>query len=134
MNQPDKEILLQWIEKANHDLIAAGLIIDSNPMILDIACFHCQQAIEKFLKVFLLFKEQELIKTHNLNILIKNCADFDADFITIDLKDLNQYAVRSRYPDQYISPELPVAKEYLSDCIRRKTNDKRQNQDLIRYG
>ena len=30
MNQPDKEILLQWIEKANHDLIAAGLIIDSN--------------------------------------------------------------------------------------------------------
>ena len=53
-----------------------------------------------------------MIKTHNLNILIKNCADFDADFITIDLKDLNQYAVRSRYPDQYISPELSVAKEY----------------------
>ena len=55
-------------------------------MILDIACFHCQQAIEKYLKVFLLFKEQELIKTHNLNILIKNCADFDADFITIDIR------------------------------------------------
>lgn len=112
MNKADKEILIQWIEKANHDLIAAALIIDSNPNILDIACFHCQQAIEKFLKAFLLFNEKELLRTHNLNILLKSCAGIDNDFIEIDIQDLNQYAVRSRYPDQFFSPEISAAKEY----------------------
>jgi HEPN domain-containing protein len=120
MNQAEKEILAQWIEKANHDLIAAALIIDSNPIILDIACFHCQQAIEKFLKAFLLFNEEELIKTHNLNILLKNCVGIDNDFIEIDIKDLNQFAVRSRYPDEFISPELSVSQEYYQTAVRVK--------------
>lgn len=51
MNDIDKELL----KKAEHDLIAASMIIDLNPIILDIACFHCQQAVEKLLKTFLLF-------------------------------------------------------------------------------
>jgi HEPN domain-containing protein len=42
------------------------MIIELNPIILDIACFHCQQAVEKYLKSFLLYRGQELIKTHNL--------------------------------------------------------------------
>lgn len=120
MNQDEKDILAQWIEKVNHDLIAAALIIDSNPIILDIACFHCQQAIEKFLKAFLLFHETELIKTHNLNILLKNSAGIDDDFMKVDIMDLNQFAVRSRYPDQYISPELSVAKEYYQIAVQVK--------------
>ncbi len=45
MTREEKEILLQWIEKATHDLIAADILIQANPIILDIACFHCQQAV-----------------------------------------------------------------------------------------
>ena len=48
MTPDDKEILLQWIEKADHDLMAADILLQANPLILDIACFHCQQAVEKY--------------------------------------------------------------------------------------
>jgi hypothetical protein len=50
MTEAEKNHLFQWIEKAEHDLIAAKLIVDHQPLILDIACFHCQQAVEKYLK------------------------------------------------------------------------------------
>jgi HEPN domain-containing protein len=47
MTDPEQKHLNQWIEKAEHDLMAAQLIIEHNPLILDIACFHCQQAWKK---------------------------------------------------------------------------------------
>lgn len=112
MNQADKEILHQWLEKAEHDLIAASLIIESNPVILDIACFHCQQAVEKFLKAFLFFNDQEISKTHNLDLLLKNCSAIDNDFLLIEVKDLENFAVRTRYPYEYVAPSLPETKEY----------------------
>lgn len=111
MNHIDKEILEQWIEKADHDLVAAHMIIETRPVILDIACFHCQQAVEKFLKAFLLSNGWELIKTHNLDILLKESSAIDADFSKIDVKHLDDYAVRSRYPE-YFAPELSETKEY----------------------
>src|SRR5690625_661153 len=111
MNQPDKNIIELWIEKANHDLTNVSMILEINPMILDIACFHCQQAVEKFLKAFLLFNDQELIKTHNLDILLKKCGHIEADFLNIDVKNLDDYAVNIRYPE-YIAPGLSEAKEY----------------------
>ena len=65
MTEAEAKHLNQWIEKAEHDLIAAKLIIEHQPTILDIACFHCQQAVEKFLKTFLVYKKEEFPKTHN---------------------------------------------------------------------
>jgi HEPN domain-containing protein len=41
-----------WIYKAEHDLISAQRLLEIEPMILDNACFHCQQAMEKLLKAF----------------------------------------------------------------------------------
>ena len=37
----EKNTLDEWTEKAEHDLIAAKLVIEHQPLILDIACFHC---------------------------------------------------------------------------------------------
>jgi HEPN domain-containing protein len=34
-----------WINKAEHDLMNAQRLLEIDPMILDNACFHCQQAI-----------------------------------------------------------------------------------------
>ncbi|TAM94503.1 MAG: HEPN domain-containing protein [Chitinophagaceae bacterium] len=120
MNDIDKELLKEWLEKAEHDLIAASMIIDINPIILDIACFHCQQAVEKLLKTFLLFNGQELIKTHDLNTLLKKCAGIDVDFLSINIKDLNLYAVMARYPE-FIAPELEEAKEYYQIALDVKS-------------
>lgn len=119
MNRTDKTILEQWIEKADHDLITTQMIIDSNPIILDIACFHCQQAVEKLLKAFLLYKGQELMKTHNLDILLKKCSNIDIDFLKFNFKNLDDFAVRARYPE-YLDPELSEAQEYYQIALNVK--------------
>lgn len=66
MTGEEKDILLQWLDKAAHDLIAADILIKANPLILDIAWFHCQQAVEKYLKAFLVYHNRDFIFTHNL--------------------------------------------------------------------
>ena len=48
-----KTYIESWLNKAEHDLLSAQRLLEIEPMILDNACFHCQQAIEKCLKAFL---------------------------------------------------------------------------------
>lgn len=107
------DFIKQWLEKADHDLISAKVLIEHDPLILDNACFHCQQAVEKYLKAYLIYKEQETAKTHNIKYLIEQCNRFDTDFKKIDVKDIEIFAVKARYPDDSISPTLEEAKEYL---------------------
>ena len=44
-----QEELRQWLEKAEHDLIAAEYLAMHYPTPDSIICFHCQQAAEKYL-------------------------------------------------------------------------------------
>ena len=106
MTPDEKEILLQWIEKADHDLMAADILLQANPLILDIACFHCQQAVEKYLKAYLVYRERDFIFTHNLEYLVQQCSLIDNDYIELDMKNLSLYAVRARYPHDNIAPDL----------------------------
>jgi HEPN domain-containing protein len=89
------------------------MAIEMNPLILDAACFHCQQCVEKYLKAYLFYKGEEILKIHDLTRLRKGCAKFDSDFADINFKDLNAYAVEARYPDNFLAPDLSEAKEYL---------------------
>lgn len=109
-----REYIKQWFEKGDHDIIAAQLLIESRPFILDIACFHCQQAVEKYLKAFLIYKGVDFEKTHNLLLLQKKSSFFDSDFSNFDFKKLNEFAVDARYPEYPESPDINEAKEYLA--------------------
>ena len=40
--------------------------------------------------------------------------ELDNDFDAFDLKNLEQFAVEARYPDNFFMPEADEAKEYLS--------------------
>jgi HEPN domain-containing protein len=113
MTEAEKKHLDQWTEKAEHDLIAAKLVIEHQPLILDIACFHCQQAVEKYLKTFLVFKKEEFPRTHNLDLLLQSCTSHSKDFATIDLKNLEDFAVRGRYPHDFLQPEPEETREFL---------------------
>ncbi|MFI5139251.1 MAG: HEPN domain-containing protein [Sphingobacteriales bacterium] len=42
-----KAYVESWLNKAEHDLITAQRLLEIEPIILDNACFHCQQAAEK---------------------------------------------------------------------------------------
>lgn len=113
MTGEEKNILMQWMQKAANDLLAAKILIDANPLILDIACFHCQQATEKYLKAFLILHNREIGYTHNLDFLVNECAEIDPDFKDLDTKNMNLYAVRARYPHDHLAPDVMEAATYL---------------------
>lgn len=87
-----KNYIGNWLIKAEHDLQNAATVIEHNPMILDTACFHCQQAVEKYLKAFLIYKGVIVERTHNLFFLIDECGKQDADFLNIDIKNLKLWS------------------------------------------
>jgi HEPN domain-containing protein len=120
MTEAGQKLLSQWIEKAEHDLIAAKLIIDHQPLILDVACFHCQQAVEKYLKTFLIFKETEFPRTHNLDLLVKNCTTHESAFAAIDFKNLEDFAVQGRYPHDFLQPNADETREFykIAEAVR----------------
>ena len=43
-------------------------------------CFSAQQAVEKSLKAYLLFKGKSLRKTHDVIALLKDCIEVDDSF------------------------------------------------------
>src|SRR5574340_828206 len=106
-------IVLQWINIAERDLIVAEQGLKNDPVITEIVCFHCQQAAEKYLKAFLVKHQIEFLKTHSIMTLINLCSKVDSSF-----KDklshadvLTDYAVEIRYPDEWYEPTMEEAKE-----------------------
>jgi len=59
-----KAYIESWLGKEEHDLLSARRFLEIEPVILDNACFHCQQAIGKFLKAFLVFQGRDIGRTH----------------------------------------------------------------------
>jgi HEPN domain-containing protein len=99
-----RNIVKEWIEKADHDLGSAKLIYLHLPEYFDTIGFHCQQATEKYLKSMLKHFEIEYQRTHNLVYLL------DLLSLKIDIQDeiydkailLNGFSVQIRYPDTTI--------------------------------
>ena len=92
-----------WFQFAEMDFqTAIHLYENMYPPPREIICFHCQQAVEKFLKGLLIFFGQEIIKTHDLTLLVNLLEDF------IDLSEeekmicarLTLFAVETRYPHE----------------------------------
>jgi HEPN domain-containing protein len=102
------EIVKQWIEKADHDFGTAQLVFLYIPEYRDMMAFHCQQAVEKYLKGYLLFLDIQFKRLHSLNYLLSLVSQKDG--ISIELFDeasqLEDFSVEIRYPDTMI--ELSV--------------------------
>ena len=80
-------------------------------MVTEAICFHSHQAVEKFLKAYLVTKNIEFGKTHNLEYLLELCAKSDADFQKVEVGNLTYYAVEVRYPDEFYTPTRSEAVE-----------------------
>ncbi len=97
----------RWFQKADHDLANARIVLDAKETPgrpLDTVCFHCQQAVEKYLKGFLTFKEIEFRKEHDLEYLLDICIREDASFGQIEnvAEAMNGYSVAARYPMDFM--------------------------------
>ena len=64
------EYIKTWIIKGDHDLGTAKVTYIHIPEYLDTVTFHCQQAIEKYLKAYLIFLSVEFKYTHDLETVL----------------------------------------------------------------
>jgi len=96
-----------WLAKADQDLGAARLLVAGYP---DVALFHCQQAVEKALKAFLVAHDVPFRRSHDLREIGMQCVRIEPGLerLVRNAAPLAVFAWRTRYPDEDIEP---VARE-----------------------
>ena len=89
-----------------------GLLEHDRP-ILETACFHCQQAVEKTLKAFLVWKRVRFEKVHSLTYLLDRCEAEGLEFTSVRarIETLAPFAVEIRYPGEILEIPLEEAQE-----------------------
>lgn len=101
---------------ADKDLKSAKILFEHDAD-HGIVCFHCQQAVEKYLKGYLIFKSGELVEGHSLLKLCKKASQFDEGFKAYvkDCAFVNSFYIETRYPAE---DPLVVSKEEVEECFR----------------
>lgn len=109
-----------WVRKGDSDLAVARLLLASNGP-FDAACFHCQQAAEKYLKSLLVLANAPLRLTHDLVELREACRSLPdpPDLSGIDLAALNPFAVEGRYDLEFWpAPDAAGAALAIAERVR----------------
>jgi len=119
----DSQRYLDWYDKAKKDMRGAEILFESEAD-NSLVAFHCQQAIEKMLKGYILKNTKQLLEGHSLIFLIRRASRFDEDIrkYTKDCAFVNQFYIETRYPadipdevDEFEVREcLETAKEVLT--------------------
>jgi HEPN domain-containing protein len=99
----NSEDVKEWIEIADEDLYSAKLLNEAVRKPVEVICYLCAQAVEKYLKGFLIYHDIIPQKTHDLPLLNQRCIELDVRFNSIQtLCDaLVKYANDIRYPHKY---------------------------------
>jgi len=120
MKEP-RDLTRSWIQKAESDLAAASLAIHAGQA-LDAACFHAQQAAEKYLKAYLIRKDVDFPFVHNIEKLVELCSGCDPAFqeLLSLAAELTPYAVELRYDDDFWpSPQTAAAAHEMAVKVKK---------------
>jgi len=101
----------EWIEIADNDFDSAVLLNEAVRKHHEIICYHCSQAVEKYLKGYLVSMDIVPKKTHDLRYLNSLCIELDVNFESIitECAFLNKFANDIRYPHKYEIYESDVS-------------------------
>lgn len=121
MTSSNKIQFKEWARYADEDLEIAELAIREGGPPNQI-CFHTQQAAEKYLKGFLVFKGKEFEKSHLLRYLLDLCVILDSSFRDLeeDVIFLTQFYIETRYPGDIPTFNVQQAKEAFWAATRIK--------------
>lgn len=121
------EQIRHWIEKADHDLGTAIITHRHIPKYRDTIAFHCQQAVEKYLKSYLLKLGFQIKRTHDLVFLLEQIdkvEKIDQNWFE-KVFELQDFAIEIRYLDQVIelseediNQAIQIAKEFRELIIK----------------
>lgn len=95
----DPQLVREWQDKAEEDFKFADSVIEETPFYAQI-CFHFHQAAEKYLKAFIIARDLDFKKIHDLPVLLKLCFVSEPNLRVIedDCNFLNRYYIDTRYP------------------------------------
>ena len=99
----DIDDVKEWFQIADDDFYSAQILNGQVRKPYEIICYHCAQAVEKYLKRFLVYQNEIPEKTHNLTYLGRICIEKDNEFVNakFEFDFLNRYASDIRYPHKY---------------------------------
>jgi HEPN domain-containing protein len=102
------DLVQGWLRKAASNFTT--LEAAQKAQAYDAACFHAQQAVELYLKAYLIFHETGFPLTHNLTKLVDICIELDSSFSLIlsIVEPLTPYAVELRYDHEFWPDEKTV--------------------------
>ncbi len=112
----------KWFKKAENDLFTIKNLIDLKDAPYDVCCFHAQQAAEKYLKAYLIVRNVDFPKTHNLEMLVNFCIKFNQKFnkiLNISIW-LSEFGVSLKYPDDFAEAILQDAKQAYQNALTIK--------------
>lgn len=108
-----RNLINSWTDKAEKDFRSAGHELSFPDVVTETVCFHCQQAVEKYLKAYLVFLGISFTKTHEIGELITKCENKDKEISKLkeEADKLTDYAIEIRYPEEWSEPTLKEARE-----------------------
>ncbi|MDO8498269.1 MAG: HEPN domain-containing protein [bacterium] len=124
----DKQIIEKWVDKATEDLAFAKASLGEGLEFYPQICFYLHQSVEKYLKAYILSKELNIHRIHDLTQLLKICTEHDLEFNKFSeaVKLLNPFYIGTRYPDSIISinksdaEKALYAAEEIADLVKAK--------------
>jgi HEPN domain-containing protein len=129
MSEADEILVIarDWAQKAENDLKNAAHTLGMGKACpTDTVCFHAQQCVEKYLKVFLVSKEIDFPKTHDIKELISLLPPRSRPQVTPEeQRRLTDYATVTRYPGDYEVISLAETRRALK-IARRVRNEIRK--------
>ncbi|MEK6808967.1 MAG: HEPN domain-containing protein [Nanoarchaeota archaeon] len=110
-----KQAVKEWIERGKHDLEVAKILLAEEEY-SDVVVFHVHQAVEKYLKGFLIYKGLDLKKIHDIELLLTEAMNFDDEFQKyLDFgRKLTAFYYEERYPP---GPIAFYPKEEIGDIM-----------------
>jgi HEPN domain-containing protein len=111
-----RDFVQKWLDKAEGDLAAAGILLGAETHDYFPCAFHCQQASEKF-KAYLVRHQIEFRKTHDLGLLLRLASQAEPTLLEdlASCKWLTPFGVEFRYPGEY-QVDQATAKNALAEA------------------
>ncbi|MBI2907923.1 MAG: HEPN domain-containing protein [Chloroflexi bacterium] len=117
-DSPDrKTIAAEWFDRGDHDIDSAKLLFQQGGHTDTIAVL-IQQAVEKYLKGYLLARSWKLRRIHDLEALVTEAENHENGFASfLDFaRELSAFYFQARYPP---GPPRPYPREQVADVLMK---------------
>lgn len=121
-----------WLGQVDEDLAMAAFALRRRPPLVNSACFHSQQALEKLFKAVLIWLQLEHPYVHELAPLRDRIPDgWSVKDEPGDLVQISKWVTAGRYPDTLHRPGLLEARDAVATARRFREAVRR---DLAQHG